>query len=634
METESQQHQPPPEGPPPIAPYPANYGEGFLRPYYVAEMLASRVLQTQSHFAAAGAYSPAQGGGGDALLCGAVSAVCGLGVLGGPSNPGSRLSVRVCMMQTPSTPQAGENPYTVCPPQRVNPQTTRKTTLHRTPSVSPDWDAGVAMWQGIGAQSNPDVFVHPIGVTGPSWDYLKGYLLFQLFLEEDAPQPPFRPTSTSANAAAKALPRGTTSTLQGQAILRICDLFAAASLPFVPSVSGLYGVLHGEGARYRGADAPDTAAAVASTSDAFPPRQEFFLRMWLNLSPTGTKKGGAGVSMGGKGDSKRGGPAVGGGGRGDQPLSIATTISLVLPRGIVVPSSVLLPPPSPPLGVLGGGGMEDVMVDTSATSASNFTGGSSSRSSGGVVTGMSGSSAGGGGGNTPHFRGGASATAASTTTTARLGSASSTATRRAPSASSSSSRRSTSTSRPMPRIPIPGDLVAAAEAAALANPSLAGYLNGLPIPRHLTKRHGSGSSSGGTRRGRSKGATHRSSSTSSRNSVEEGAGQSSHRSAYEGSHRPGSSAASANATAAAHEAAKGQYLMYLKDTLLGMNQSLRQVRLVVQKGVGTVQRSRSFRGENSNFLPANFLDESVLQKGIEDLKRSHSELLNVTAGMM
>ena len=100
---------------------------------------------------------------------------------------------------------------------------------------------------------------------------------------------------------------------------------------------------------------------------------------------------------------------------------------------------------------------------------------------------------------------------------------------------------------------------------------------------------------------------------------------------FEGSQRP-ASAASANSTSAAQEAAKGQYLIYLKETLQGMNQSLRQVRLVVQKGVGTVQRSRSFRGDNT--LPSNYLDESVLQRGIEDLKRSHSELLNVTAGMM
>ena len=144
-----------------------------------------------------------------------------------------------------------------------------------------------------------------------------------------------------------------------------------------------------------------------------------------------------------------------------------------------------------------------------------------------------------------------------------------------------------------------------------------------------------GGASSSARRSRSKGSTQRSSSTTSRHSAAEefaGGQQSSHRSGLEGSQRPASSAASTNTTSAAQEAAKGQYLMYLKDTLQGMNQSLRQVRLVVQKGVGTVQRSRSFRGDNT--LPSNFLDESVLQRGIEDLKRSHSELLNVAAGMM
>jgi hypothetical protein len=46
--------------------------------------------------------------------------------------------------------------------------------------------------------------------------------------------------------------------------------------------------------------------------------------------------------------------------------------------------------------------------------------------------------------------------------------------------------------------------------------------------------------------------------------------------------------------AAASEEAAGNFLIYLKDTLCKMENELSHVRLVVQKGVGQVQRERSY----------------------------------------
>ena len=387
--------QPPPTFLEPVA-FPSNYLGGFLRPYYVAEAIASRVLQTQAQLRAMGAFP----GKDEALLCGAVMAARGLGSLGLPSElPASaRLTVRVCMMHPPM-PAAGEDPFLVRPPQRVNPQTTRRTQLYRTPPTSPDWAAGLAMWQA-GPTGNPDLFVHSVGGGAGTWDYLKGYLLFQVLLEEEGspPQPAqktaFLPTSarpTSASAASA--PRGATSTLVGQAILRICDLFCAASLPFLPSVSGLYHMLHGQGSSVKlpaaasstatsgpgaaagatpssalgsstssssaasaSASAPSSTAAVVSASVAsgdFPPRQEFFLRIWLPLAPsarprTSSAAGGSAARRGGGGGASTAAAAAG------RPPAILTTISLVLPRGILVPAVALVPPPlAPPSALMG-----------------------------------------------------------------------------------------------------------------------------------------------------------------------------------------------------------------------------------------------------------------------------------------
>jgi hypothetical protein len=83
----------------PIA-YPSNYLGGFLRPYYVAEAIASRVLHTQAQLSAMGAFA----GGEEGLLCGAVMAARGLESLGLPAGLPStaRLTVRVCLVHPPA----------------------------------------------------------------------------------------------------------------------------------------------------------------------------------------------------------------------------------------------------------------------------------------------------------------------------------------------------------------------------------------------------------------------------------------------------------------------------------------------------------------------------------------------------
>ena len=84
---------------------------------------------------------------------------------------------------------------------------------------------------------------------------------------------------------------------------------------------------------------------------------------------------------------------------------------------------------------------------------------------------------------------------------------------------------------------------------------------------------------------------------------------------------------------AALESATGQYLLYLKDTLQDMEKNLAQVRLVVQKGVGSVQRAQS--AYRSPRAPQNtstqFLNEADLLSGLESLKRAHNEVLAVVA---
>jgi len=289
----------------PIAWPPAHYLGGFLRPYFQAEAIASGVLQQ------------AQGGLEEGLLCGSVMALRHPSDLplarAGAARGDSALEASVALLLPGA--DAG-NPCVVAPPAKINVGSAARAPLHHSSPAAPDWASEYCVWQGPAGA--PELFVAPVGGAGLAWgDALKGHLLFSV-VEKGAAGGGRGGGGSSARGRARA-PGG--DRVVGQAVLRVCDLFAAASLPFLPSCSGLYLMLH-----------PGSEGDAAGT----PPRQEFFLRIWLPLRASGG----------------------GGGGR----ASLLVTLSIVLPRGLVVPATALLPPPALAGGSialsLGGGGGE------------------------------------------------------------------------------------------------------------------------------------------------------------------------------------------------------------------------------------------------------------------------------------
>ena len=93
----------------------------------------------------------------------------------------------------------------------------------------------------------------------------------------------------------------------------------------------------------------------------------------------------------------------------------------------------------------------------------------------------------------------------------------------------------------------------------------------------------------------------------------------------------GVSAGEASSRKAALESKTGQYLLYLKDSLQGMEKNLSKVRLVVQKRVGLYQGAqnayKSPDAKQESAFSTHFLDESDLLAGLEDLKRAHEDVL-------
>ena len=272
--------------PPPPHPVPP------ISSYYVAEAVASCILKALAALgggvggggggggplargadaaSAAAAAIAAAPGGNVGLLCGAVSSARGLGALGLDPSRRGRLSVRVSLLQSDpassSSGATGDDPFIVSPPARINPLTARRTPLFRTSAVAPQWAAGTASWPAAPG-ALPEIFMCTLGGSSSDgvdgarggggrfaasgtaappadagaaplrvsasldWENLKGYLLFQLFSTPPAP----------ATGASSPPP-----TLVAQAVLRLCDLFAAASLPFTAGYSGLHSVVFGGG---------------------------------------------------------------------------------------------------------------------------------------------------------------------------------------------------------------------------------------------------------------------------------------------------------------------------------------------------------------------------------------------------
>jgi hypothetical protein len=447
-------------------PYPPNYVGGFLRPYYVAESIASRVLAVAV---------------GEGLLCGSVLALRNLSDLPLSGQRGGRLlEARVGLLRAPEEP--GSDINLVAPPAKVNAAAARRTPLHRSSPAAPDWAADYCVWQSLEAGpagAAPELFVQPLGVGKEvGWDHaLKAHLHFQVF------------ERAGGGGAARGVrrPAAEGNRLVGQAVLRVCDLFAAASLPFLPSCSGLYALIGGE---------PEGDA---------PPRQEFFLRLWMPLSVRGGGGGGRAA-------------APGGGTR----AALLVTLSMVLPRGVVVPAAALLPAPPPGLGAgssapsLGGGagdgdGSHEPPALPLAGGAAEGEGGGEDESGRGCCGG--GGEGGGGGAGGAAAAGAAPppppplATAATTrpprpfsaalpprasgsgdglSDSAGTGAASDGGAHRRPLSARSALPSAAPLRPPTPlraaplRIPIPHATVAAAKAAASANPKLAGYLSSLP----------------------------------------------------------------------------------------------------------------------------------------------------------
>ena len=304
--------------------WPPAYVEGFVRPYFVAESIASGVLKVQAALAAAarggngggsgGGGGPGGGGGSSStcnvsvggslvggvavasaagaahdspsssasasasattpttvganggLLCGAVSMARHLESVGIEAGSRVRLTVRVSLLQCDTSEQ---NPLRVAPSARINPLMARRKNLFRTSAATPEAShGGTATWPATPGAS-PELFVVDINGSAPrslvaadgtpsplrvnawlaDWQYLKGYLLFQLFSVEETPASTCGVHSARPSASAPA-PASSTSaragpppTLIAQSVLRLCDLFAGASLPFVAAYSGLHQVL-------------------------------------------------------------------------------------------------------------------------------------------------------------------------------------------------------------------------------------------------------------------------------------------------------------------------------------------------------------------------------------------------------
>ena len=328
--------------------WPPQYVEGFVRPYFVAESIASGLLKVQASLAggasgvkaSSGSVTAANVGANGGLLCGAVSMARNLESVGiDTSSSRSRLTVRVSLLQCDTSEK---DPLKVSPSARINPLMARRKNLFRTSAAVPDAShGGTVTWPATPSLA-PELFVVDINATAPralvavdgtpsplsvnawlaDWQYLKGYLLFQLF---SVPE-------TTAVAKGSASQNRGVPTLVAQSVLRLCDLFAGASLPFVAAYSGLHQVLF-----------PNTTSPK-EPAGALPPAQEFFLRLWLPLHPFGTKKPVLSTS----GDAPP-----------REPAALLATLSLVLPRGLLVPFAALVPPPLLNLGPLGEGGEGD-----------------------------------------------------------------------------------------------------------------------------------------------------------------------------------------------------------------------------------------------------------------------------------
>lgn len=448
---------------------PLRYSEGFCRPYYAAERIAGWVLQTV--MGGSGLHGHPAG-----LLTGQVHAARGLHVLfpaaPGVSLPDRRVFVRVCLLQASSQVQdrgegskgaeirsngrdkglhqqqqlqgskrrggqGGTAPFEfeVSPGVQVNPITSRRTPVYRSPVETADPDTGTASWKGRpdgdrgydgattqaeGKASEGDghadhlqhdnashafaddheaaaaaeVFVCTLGWVddldeaagrGSSvypqaaaaaqrrsvvdegvaehgvcaqleWDYLRGYLLVQLFEEHGAGaagefgSASFSQSAVNCHSGSSAA--ATKNVLLGQSVLRLCDLFAAATMPYDGQNSSLYRHLHQQ------RDGSATMAEAGDPHASAVPAQQFNLNLWLPITPTNPRSASDSIAALQQQQQQQQHRHDARGARHDhhhQPYhqrqvvqpAVSVSLSLVLPHGIVVPRELLAVPARP-----------------------------------------------------------------------------------------------------------------------------------------------------------------------------------------------------------------------------------------------------------------------------------------------
>lgn len=290
--------------------FPLGYEEGFVRPGFVAERVASFVLQC--------AASQAISSGLPGYLCGRITTCRGTGSLLPPllassslssssSSPLSslprRMFVRTCLLQSSSQiggggGSGGGGDVIVQPEEIISPATSRRSILHRGASIkceedgSVDWSCNDEENVGQHSAESPPVntFVCRIGGGGhlselkPSsssssmsstmaleWAALLGYLLIQVFEERPVGESQFRAHHQHQKLH---YPERYQNVVVGQCLLRVCDLFAASTTPHTVEDSELCRRLSDSTRTYED----------ERSGEILPPAQEFLLRAWLPLS--------------------------------------------------------------------------------------------------------------------------------------------------------------------------------------------------------------------------------------------------------------------------------------------------------------------------------------------------------------
>ena len=272
--------------------FPLGYEQGFIRPGYVAERIASYVLQSTASAAISTWDIPG-------YLCCKITLARGINTLLPelPSKQTSRkLFIRTCLLQSSSQiggSGSGGSDVIVQPNESISPATSRRSILHRSISSELNKENGTINWNNLTIEEEEtysisnlpnDTFVCTLGggnttrelnknISALEWSSLHGYLLFQIFEERSVGE--YR-----SHDNLQKFPERFQNVIVGQSLLRICDIFAASTTPHTSENSDLCHRLS-ESTRFYEDE---------RTGELLPPAQEFLLRAWLPLSQAQEKK--------------------------------------------------------------------------------------------------------------------------------------------------------------------------------------------------------------------------------------------------------------------------------------------------------------------------------------------------------